>query len=312
MTFLFPYTLLSKGWTREFRGLAIFDLSTGMFIPYVLATGCVVLSAAAQFHAKVTPDFQISQNEIIPPADLAADYEKLLTQRMLVKDPALAKRIRETPLAVREQDRREALGAFLAETDLAEKKVAAALIDRQARHLSGALAPLTGKFVADIFFGLGVLSMALSTISLLMLISGFVFCEMFNLPMGGWAHRAGTLVAGIAGAFGPYLWSGKAQFYLAVPTSVFGLALLPFAYVTFLLLMNQRSLLQEDLPRGGRRLVWNALMLLAASIATAASLYVVYTKTKGAFGSGWYGLGGVGAILVIALVVHFTKVPEER
>ena len=69
MTFLFPYSLLSKGWTREFRGLSIFDLSTGMFIPYVVATGCVVVAASAQFHTKVTDDFQVIDGRLVLPAD---------------------------------------------------------------------------------------------------------------------------------------------------------------------------------------------------------------------------------------------------
>jgi ABC-type dipeptide/oligopeptide/nickel transport system permease subunit len=39
MTFLLPYSMLRKGWDRDFRGLAIFDLSTGLLIPFMLATG---------------------------------------------------------------------------------------------------------------------------------------------------------------------------------------------------------------------------------------------------------------------------------
>jgi len=38
MTFLLPYSMLRKGWDRSFRGLAAFDLSTGLFIPFLLAT----------------------------------------------------------------------------------------------------------------------------------------------------------------------------------------------------------------------------------------------------------------------------------
>ncbi|MFP6763295.1 MAG: hypothetical protein VB858_06750, partial [Planctomycetaceae bacterium] len=34
MTFLFPYSLLKKNWDRTFRGLSIFDLATGMAIPF--------------------------------------------------------------------------------------------------------------------------------------------------------------------------------------------------------------------------------------------------------------------------------------
>jgi Mn2+/Fe2+ NRAMP family transporter len=49
MTFLLPYTLLARGWGKEFRGLARFDLSTGMLIPFLLATSCVVIASASQF-----------------------------------------------------------------------------------------------------------------------------------------------------------------------------------------------------------------------------------------------------------------------
>ena len=230
---------------------------------------------------------------------------------MFAKDPYGQKQLKGTPASAAPQLKANMMDAFLAEAGMPEQEIAAALVNRKSKHLSGALEPLTGKFVADIIFGLGVLAMALSTISLLMLISGFVFCEMFGFEPGGWAHRCGTLIAGVIGAFGPYLWSGKALFYLAVPTSVFGLALLPFAYITFFLLMNQKSLLGDDMPKGTSRLVWNLLMLIAASTATAASLYVVFTKTQKELGSGWYGLGGVGVLLGIILIVQFTRQPKD-
>ena len=53
MTFLLPYSMLSRGWDKPFRGLARFDLSTGMAIPYVLVTSCVVIASAASFHAQI-------------------------------------------------------------------------------------------------------------------------------------------------------------------------------------------------------------------------------------------------------------------
>ena len=55
MTFLLPYSMLNRGWNKPFRGLARFDLATGMAIPYVLVTSCVVIASAATFHAKVDP-----------------------------------------------------------------------------------------------------------------------------------------------------------------------------------------------------------------------------------------------------------------
>ena len=76
MTFLFPYSLLRKGWGKEFRGLAIFDLCTGMFIPYVLATACVVIASSAQFHTQVTADFKIDEltGEVTPSEEFAKPF----------------------------------------------------------------------------------------------------------------------------------------------------------------------------------------------------------------------------------------------
>lgn len=46
MTFLYPYTLLARGWGREHRGLKNFDLGTSMFIPFVLSTSLVTIAFA--------------------------------------------------------------------------------------------------------------------------------------------------------------------------------------------------------------------------------------------------------------------------
>jgi len=46
MTFLYPYTLLARGWGREHRGLKNFDLGTSMFIPFILATSFVTIACA--------------------------------------------------------------------------------------------------------------------------------------------------------------------------------------------------------------------------------------------------------------------------
>jgi Mn2+/Fe2+ NRAMP family transporter len=63
MTFLFPYTLLARGWGREHRGLSRFDLISGMLIPFVVATSLMTIATAAAVHepgsvpsaAKITP-----------------------------------------------------------------------------------------------------------------------------------------------------------------------------------------------------------------------------------------------------------------
>lgn len=47
MTFLFGYSFLKKGWTREYSGLAKFDMITGMLIPYTIATSLMIIAAGA-------------------------------------------------------------------------------------------------------------------------------------------------------------------------------------------------------------------------------------------------------------------------
>ena len=82
--------------------------------------------------------------------------------------------------------------------------------------------------------------------------------------------------------------------------------LLPIAYLTFYLLMNQKSLLGDELPRGGRRVAWNVLMAVAAGTATAASLVAVWSKAK------YYGIAAMGAFVGLALFVQFVRWSGRR
>jgi len=291
MTFLFPYSLLRKGWGKEYRGLSIFDLSTGMFIPYVLATGCVVIAASAQFHTKFNEtDFPEVDGQIVPVDEFKKGYDGLIKARTGA-----------AALAADEDSGREAVPV-----SLEEQKLAARLVKRDAGQLSESLVELTGSpWIANKVFGLGVLAMALSTISILMLISGFVFCEVLGFEAGGWPHRLGTLVAGIGGSLGPFFWSG-ASAYLAIPTSVIGFVLLPFAYITFVLLLNQKSLMGENRPKGFKRFLWIILTGIAATLATIGSVYMAYVKI------GWYGPAIIGGVVVLALMVQINRWNERK
>lgn len=52
MTFLYPYTLLARGWGKEHRRLKNFDLATTMFVPFVLATSFVIIACANTLYAR--------------------------------------------------------------------------------------------------------------------------------------------------------------------------------------------------------------------------------------------------------------------
>jgi manganese transport protein len=59
MTFLFGYSQLARGWGREHRGLARFDLSFGMLVPFTIATSLLVIAAATAFQGTVAPGDQV-------------------------------------------------------------------------------------------------------------------------------------------------------------------------------------------------------------------------------------------------------------
>jgi hypothetical protein len=185
-----------------------------------------------------------------------------------------------------------------------DKQMAAMLVRRDAFNLASSLERLTGKTFSHYIFGIGVLGMALSTIIILMLISGFTICEIFNLPQSGRTHRLACLVAGI-GVLGPFIWKGQTQFWLAVPTSVFGMTLLPIAYFTFFLMMNNRQLMGSEMLRGNRRTIVNTLMLVALGLAAFGAGWSIWDKVR------WIGVGLVVAFITLAVIVHFIRPPKR-
>ena len=46
MTFLYPYSLLAKGWGKHHKTLARWDLGMSMFLPFVLVTSLVIIAMA--------------------------------------------------------------------------------------------------------------------------------------------------------------------------------------------------------------------------------------------------------------------------
>ncbi|NOZ22763.1 MAG: divalent metal cation transporter [Planctomycetes bacterium] len=210
MTFLFPYTLLAKGWGREHRRLSRFDLLTGMFIPYSIATSLMIIAAA-----NTLPGSEGFQN-------ILADPNKTFVPATLA---------------------------------------------------AKVLAPMP---MGRIVFDLGILGMALSTITLHMLMSAFIVCEIMGWEPTGWRYRIAALIPA-PGILGTVLW-GKMALWIAVPTSAICGVLLPIAYVAFFILHNRKNFLGDQKPKGMAAALWNVGMLLAIVAASASGLYYLYVK----------------------------------
>ena len=275
-TFLLPYSMLRKGWGREHRGLASFDLGIGLFIPFFLATTCVMIASASQFHGKFDEGLIASEKATPLTAKLQGGYDKNLGAFQAHIGP--------------EKDPNET-----------DKQLAAMLVSRDAFQLAGSLEKLTGnKAVSQTIFGIGVVGMAISTIIILMLINGFCLTEALGAEMGGPIHKVGSILPGITGALGfLFLWSNAdAKFLLAVPTSVFGMVLLPIAYFTFFCMINSKELLGDALPKGGKRVALNLAIGLALLASTIGAGWSIWSKAK------WTGVAAVGAFLLLALGGH--------
>jgi hypothetical protein len=293
MTFLLPYSMLRKGWDKHFRGLAIFDLSTGLFIPFIIATGCVVIASSSQFHGKPAQGFVADEpgGEITaePAANLVGSYKKLLATRV-THEIGADEFAKLTPEQV--TTRSQAL-------PWADKRMAAMLVKRDAFNLADTLAPLTGPVVAQYLFGFGVIGMAMSAATMLMTINGLCFCELLGRPPKGWTQKFGTLMVSV-GALGPFFWKEAAP-YLAIPTSAFAMVLLPIAYFAFFLLMNQKTFMGKNMPTGGKRILWNVLMAVASGAAAFSSVWVLWSKL------GWLGIVLLIAFIALCVVVHFVR-----
>ncbi|MGE4551091.1 MAG: divalent metal cation transporter, partial [Opitutales bacterium] len=282
MTFFMPFVLLGRRWGRDHRGLAKFDLWTALLIPYFLATSCVVIAAASQFN--VNPESAYVDGEIDP--KLQKGYYELLDARISADvGSEVFGKFSEIDRSIQ----RESLVQ-------ADRNMAAMLVKRDAFNLAASLENLTGKLFSHWIFGLGVLGMALSTIIILMTINGHAVCEVMGVPHKGRPFITGALIAGL-GVLGPFFWS-KASFWLVVPTSIFGITLIPVAYLSFFLLMNNKKVLGRERPEGASRAFWNIAMLLALAIMGTAAVYVAWNQKWGDVPFGRYALIAFGILLV--------------
>ena len=330
MTFLFPYSMLKKGWNKDFRELAIFDLATGLFIPFLLATSCIVVASASQFHAKPADGLEklvwsysvpaegktavagFSGGAMVGLSDVAAG-EKLLCFAVpagadkpaanLVKPYAelLDKRLSSVSEADYKELSPEGKAAAFNALAAGEKTLAAMLVKRDASNLSDTLAPLVGEDVARYIFGFGVLGMAMNAILMNMLICGLCFCEVIGkLGVPKWQVIGSMLVA--FSALASIFWEG-AKMWLVIHAGVIAMVLLPIAYGAFLVIMNSKKILGESAPRGKARVVWNVLMSLSVLASSCASLWVLWNKL---------GVWGPAVFVLFLLAVALSNMHLRR
>ena len=284
MTFLLPYSLMKKGWSKKHRELSRFDLVLGLLIPFILGASALIISTASQFHAKKDGYVSEAAYHQVLDARLQAEYTNFKTM-----DESKIAQLRE--------------GALQADKDLSVM-----LAKRNANDLANALKPFLGNW-SQLIFGVGILAMALSTMLVHMMMNGYAISEAFGQPGRRKIFLIGAVIPAIAGFFSPLIWNGAAKTALAVPASVIATTLLPIAYLIFLLLMNSKKALGTEMPKN--RLLVNILMFGATGIATFASIWALLGKYQSAnvydHQFGMVGLIGLPILALIGIIGFLRK-----
>jgi len=198
MTFLYPYTLLAKGWGKEHKTLARWDLGMSMFLPFALVTSLVMVA-------------------------------------MVVT------------------------GVYNGEDTLRDtlRPVAAA----------ASLTGILGEHAGRIIFNLGLIAMTCTAISTHMVVCGFTWCEMLGLEYTKTRFRFLALTPSI-GMLGVV---AKLPFWFPVVASAVCFAMLPIAYLTFLIMNNKRSYIGDAVGKGFRRVLFNLILVIALAMAAIGS-----------------------------------------
>jgi len=318
MTFLLPYSMIARGWDRTFRGLARWDLITGMAIPFVLVTSCIVITSAHAFHAQADPAILSANADEVAASDFFGKVSGTIADRMKRDDSAAAvlADIDAMPTDSKDEDelegqkkaqadaRNKAVANYLSTMPASERSLALSLVKPNSKQLAASLKPALGDS-SDFIFGLGVLGMGFSSIIILMLINGYALAEIVGNYDSFTARIVGSTAAGIMGFFWFVIWTGASQTYLVVVAGTFAVILLPIAYFAFFLMMNNDDLMGEDRPRGRSQLIWNIAMLLAVALAVGGA-YVSLQK-KAASPEGGYVIGGALTFLLLMLVGFAAK-----
>jgi Mn2+/Fe2+ NRAMP family transporter len=134
------------------------------------------------------------------------------------------------------------------------------------------MGPVTGRLV----FAVGVLGMAAGSLVMHMLCCGAAAGAMFNWAPHSTKYRLALLLPTPA-VLGVFLWSSMGP-YVILPTSAICGFLLPIAYIGWLFLNNSDAYLGADRPVGGRRVMYNAAMLLCILTVLASVTYSTGVK----------------------------------
>jgi hypothetical protein len=291
LLFGIPLLLLGRGWKREHNEFAKFNLFSGLFIPFILCSSCLtLLSAVAHQRLIDEPIESIEKNSLFVEKESSGQVHDLLALRVSNE----VGKLEYNALAPFQQEEK------INDLSLADQRLAKLVISSNIKQWILSFSQ-GGNESLKYLLGVSVILISFSTILVLMVLNGHLVCEVLGKPHKGAPFQAGSLLLALA-SVGPFVWSNQDS-WVADPTYFFSLAILPYALLSFLLMLNSRELLGRECPKGITGLIINLGATLSFITLGASSAYLAWNHKWGAFPIGQALVVLIGILLLIG---HFS------
>ena len=191
-----------------------------------------------------------------------------------------------------------------------DKELSTLLAKRDANDLASALKPFLGNW-AQIIFGIGILAMAMSTMLVHMMINGYAIKEALGYPSGNKWFLIGAALPAVSGWLSPFIWSGSVKAAIVVPASVIATTLLPIAYLSFILLINSRKTMGNELPE--KRITLNIALITALLVSFFAAGWALEGKLKSSNVYEYYfAIFGIVTLITLSIIAIIGYYRHEK
>ena len=271
-----------------------------------------MITTAYGFHGQADEQLLDSDPTVVTASPffgtVASGIEKRINSIGTEDEKLALKSFKLEPEETRAASKKEYLAKVISRMSEDERKLAVALAKPNSDQLAKSLEPLLGEQYAKLAFGVGAFAMAFSSIVIMMIMNGFAFGEIFGNYQSLLWRVIGALVAVGVGMCWVVLWQDESKTYLGIVAGTFAILLLPIAYLAFLLMMNNRDLMQNEKPLGIRMLIWNVLMVMSLVLVSVAAYTSLADKLSKPTGS--LVLGGLVTFALLALIGFSAKTKD--
>lgn len=278
LIFCFPMILLNRSWKRTHQGFAKYNLVTTAFFPFAVTSICICLLSCMAFKhefSKVGQDVEISN----------PDIQNILLRRV-EHEMGTDKFQNLAPFQLDER---------IATLNYEEKQLASLLVGRTVKQWILSISQLGGTFLQFLLCGI-VLAISLSTVVILMIVNGHLVCEIFDKPHKGFPFQVGSLLLGVSG-IAPFIWSDQ-NIEVNDPTYIISLSVLPFALISFILILNNVDIMGSRRPMGMSRFSLNLPILLSIFLLSSCSFYLTWNENWHSIAVGKIILCFIGLLLL--------------